>query len=156
MKGKNGFTAIELLMAVLIIGILANIAIPNFVRARRAANASRVVSDFRSIRGAAIVYRLDTGEFPKDYGAGKMPKELEELLPENFSFDLRPGLDVRYNWENWELKNKAKHPKTGILYGVSVTTKNKALAETIAGIYAGPFMYSLGNNYTFVIEFARE
>lgn len=45
-----------------------------------------------------------------------------------------------------------KHPSTGVLIGISVTTKKKDLIATLKRISPKPFQYTLGNNYTYVIE----
>ncbi|MDX9753174.1 MAG: prepilin-type N-terminal cleavage/methylation domain-containing protein [bacterium] len=61
---KKGFTLIELLIVVAIIGILAAIAVPNFVNARVRAIIGRSVSDIRTIAQAIEMYRLDTNHVP--------------------------------------------------------------------------------------------
>ncbi len=58
---KQGFTLIELLIVVAIIGILAAIAVPNFLNAQVRAKVSRVYSDMRSLAGAIEMYKIDNG-----------------------------------------------------------------------------------------------
>ena len=56
---KTGFTLIELLIVVAIIGILAAIAVPNFMNAQIRAKISRALADLRGIRTALESYAVD-------------------------------------------------------------------------------------------------
>ncbi len=59
-SNKRAFTLIELLIVVAIIGILAAIAVPNFLNAQVRAKVSRALADLRSIRSAMEMYRIDS------------------------------------------------------------------------------------------------
>ncbi|MBN2329064.1 MAG: prepilin-type N-terminal cleavage/methylation domain-containing protein [Candidatus Omnitrophica bacterium] len=68
MNMRKGFTLIELLIVVAIIGILAAIAVPNFLNAQLRAKIARVQADFRSIDTGMQSYLLDNNAFPPDPG----------------------------------------------------------------------------------------
>ncbi len=68
MKQSNtAFTLIELLIVVAIIGILAAIAVPNFLNAQVRAKIARVESDMKSISTALEMYMTDRGSYPGDH-----------------------------------------------------------------------------------------
>ncbi|MEW6234144.1 MAG: prepilin-type N-terminal cleavage/methylation domain-containing protein [Candidatus Omnitrophota bacterium] len=61
---RKGFTLIELLIVVAIIGILAAIAVPNFLNAQVRAKIARCVSDMKSLSTALEMYRMDCNDYP--------------------------------------------------------------------------------------------
>ena len=67
MKYKLGFTLIELLIVVAIIGILAAIAVPNFLNAQMKANISRTYADMRTVSVALEQYMLDWNSYVEDH-----------------------------------------------------------------------------------------
>ncbi len=60
---QTAFTLIELLIVVAIIGILAAIAVPNFLQAQIRAKIARVQADHRALATAENMYRLDNNTF---------------------------------------------------------------------------------------------
>ena len=60
---EKGFSLIELLIVVLIIGILAAIAIPNFIISRQSANAASAISSLRVIHSAESQHLVAHGRY---------------------------------------------------------------------------------------------
>ena len=58
---RAGFTLVEIMIVVAIIALLAAIAVPGFLRARKRSQASRILNDLRLIDGAVDQYAIETG-----------------------------------------------------------------------------------------------
>jgi len=66
MLRKKGFTLVEIMIVVAIIGLLAAIAIPNFVRARATAQKNACIANLKQIQGAKQVWALDYNKTDAD------------------------------------------------------------------------------------------
>lgn len=63
---RAGFTLVEIMIVVAIIGLLAAIAIPNFVTARQSAHAKACINNLRQIDAAANQFALERGRSTGD------------------------------------------------------------------------------------------
>ena len=70
-----GFTLVEIMIVVAIIALLAAIAVPGFLRARKRSQASKILNDLRLIDGAVDQYAIETGRKSGDV-VGKTGKQL--------------------------------------------------------------------------------
>ena len=59
-KSQRGFTLVEIMIVVAIIALLAAIAVPGFLRARKRSQASRILNDLRMIDSAVDQYAIET------------------------------------------------------------------------------------------------
>ncbi len=73
---KSGFTLVEIMIVVAIIGLLAAIAIPNFVRARTTAQQNACINNLRQIDSAN-----GPGEIRHRSVPGSVGQRLERPLP---------------------------------------------------------------------------
>jgi prepilin-type N-terminal cleavage/methylation domain-containing protein len=61
-KRHGGFTLVEIMIVVAIIALLAAIAVPGFLRARKRSQASRILNDLRLIDSAVDQYAIETNK----------------------------------------------------------------------------------------------
>lgn len=66
-RSQKAFTLIELLIVVAIIGILAAIAVPNFLNAQLRAKLARETAQMKTISDALEMYRMDNNSYPNDH-----------------------------------------------------------------------------------------
>ena len=121
MRGRRGFSFIELLVAMIFIGLLARLAVPRYADMKRRAVAASIIGDVHTIRLAAFTYYTEFGSFPPDAADGTLPAQLVSSLPDGFTFD-RPDYD--YDWHVWTVVNGGT-PET--LVGVTVTVADSRL-----------------------------
>ena len=141
-KDKKGFTLVELMIVIVIIGVLVAMAMANFGKSGEDAKVARAKSDARTLAGAVQIYYSDTGkELTGTITAGggseqticttlmdtdTSPATGEKVGPWTSSCPIPP-----WSGSNYEVK---KDTKTGQIY-VEVTKGSEALfnSKNLAG-----------------------
>ena len=83
MSGRRGFSLIELVIVVVIIGILGAIAIPRISRGTEAARINAFVKEINALATAIDHYQVQTGNKVTDSSTGRTPTELKDYLQDN-------------------------------------------------------------------------
>ena len=91
-SNSRGFSLIELLTVVVVLGILAGIALPTLRGATYRADAAKVVSDMEAVRFAVFEFREDNARLPGTAAWGTTPPDLAPYL-DQMSFTYR---DLEY------------------------------------------------------------
>ena len=87
---RKGFTLIEILIVVIILGILAAIVIPQFTNASQDARNSSVASQLQTLRSAVELYKLQHGDsYPTDTGSVTGSWTWTALLTTSLSYDSK-------------------------------------------------------------------
>ena len=89
-RNRAGFTLVEIMIVVAIIALLASIAVPGFMRARKRAQASRVLNDLRIIDSAVDQYAIENN---KTTGAHPVWSDLKVYVKKGSSL-YNTGADI--------------------------------------------------------------
>jgi len=95
----RGFTLVEIMVVVVIIGLLASLAIPAFQRVQRSAQNARAINDFRIFAQAFEVYNSQNGGWPPNAGAGVIPTGMSKDFKEDTWKAASTILGGRWNWD---------------------------------------------------------
>lgn len=117
---RAAFTLVEIMIVVAVIGLLAAIAIPNFVRARNVSQGVRVANDLRIFGDGFAVYSFEKGTYPPDsHEVLPSVPDIEQYV-DAARFTAPTVIGGRYNWEG---------PDSYPYAGVSVSGSSLSVAE---------------------------
>lgn len=79
-KTDSGYTILEMMIAVGVIGILAMLALPSFIKSRATVQDNSFISDLRVITSAFEEHAIVSGNFPPAATPGVVPNGMEDYL----------------------------------------------------------------------------
>lgn len=92
----RGFTLIEIMIAIVIIGLLAALAVPAFQRLKQRSLATVMGNDFRQIAASFERSNLEMGRWPAAADPGVTPVNMEGMLPTAYLMPTPVG--GQYSW----------------------------------------------------------
>jgi prepilin-type N-terminal cleavage/methylation domain-containing protein len=125
-KRRGGFTLVEIMIVVAIIALLAAIAVPGFLRARKRSQASRIINDLRLIDSAVDQYAIETNKKSGD------PVPVAE-----WSKYLKVGTNLYVTGKDI-LNNAYTSVNVDSLPTVPTASKN-ALSDVVDGTFWSPY-----------------
>ncbi len=93
-----GFTLVEIMIAVTIVGLLCMLAMPAWQRAKWTSANARFASDARTAATAFEMFALENGQYPPDMGPGGIPPGMLPYLAK-FRWNEPTSLGGQWDWD---------------------------------------------------------
>jgi prepilin-type N-terminal cleavage/methylation domain-containing protein len=132
MMDRKGFSLVELLIVVSILGILASVAVPKVQAARARARAASIIGAVRAIRIGATIYLDSAGDWPATAAQGVIPSGLGGYIPPTAGFT---GNGYRLRWRRTSVTSGGVSTSRG---SVVIIMTDDLLCEPVAVLMGGP------------------
>ncbi|MDF7800603.1 type II secretion system protein [Pontiellaceae bacterium B1224] len=150
---KEGFTLLEILIAVAIIGLLAGLGIPSYLRATRQTRSKIFLNELRIANSAFSQFMFDNSTYPEEKNPAEMPTGMSDYLS-NFEWSGKTAIGGYWDWD---------YDQYGVTAAISVyqpTISSEEMAKIDASIDdgildSGRFRARSGG-YMYVIEEHKE
>ncbi|BEM57041.1 type II secretion system protein GspG [Serratia marcescens] len=109
---QRGFTLLEIMVVIVILGVLASLTIPSLMGNKDRADRQKAVSDIVALENALDMYRLDNGRYPTtEQGVGALVSKPQLApIPRNYSADGYLRRLPQDPWGNdYRLVNPGRH-----------------------------------------------
>jgi type IV pilus assembly protein PilA len=143
---------VEIMIVVVIIGMLAALAIPGYMRVQRHSQNSRVVNDLRVFSQAFETYATQNASWPANAGPGVVPPGISSADFRVSAWQSTPTIGGQWNWD--------LNIVPGVTAGISIsnfTCSDAQLAEIDAmiddgNLSTGNFQKVSANRVTYILQ----
>lgn len=109
LKNQRGFTLLEMLIVISIVGVLAAVAVPRFTNAVALANTARIQSDLQVLNAAVVMYQTEKGTNPKEIkDLGDYVLDIDNVKPPKGECRLKDGSSLTVTATSYGLVSDAK------------------------------------------------
>jgi prepilin-type N-terminal cleavage/methylation domain-containing protein len=98
-KGWKGFTLVEIIIVIGLLGLLLAVAVPGFRKIREQGNISETVNTLRVLKTAFEDYATIHRGYPPDALHAHLPSGIEDFLPDHFEWDAETPVGGYWDWE---------------------------------------------------------
>src|SRR5262245_31097155 len=146
-RRRAGYTFVELMTVLIVLGLLASLAILKYIDLTQRARAAQAAGDLQAVRIAAYGAWYETGKWPADVGPGVIPPGLAAYLPAGFTFSRN---EYTLDWENFVPTNGGT--TAGMQVGVVVSSPNVRLRHALENALGSKLPFTnVGGTLTFII-----
>jgi prepilin-type N-terminal cleavage/methylation domain-containing protein len=150
-RHRAGFTLVEIMIVVVIIGLLAAMAIPMFGRVREHTQNSRFISDLRTFAQAFETYAMKNGSWPPNAGTGVVPAGMTGELKDSAWNTPKNSVGGRWNWDT-----SNSYGGAAVISCVSATASDTQMTAIDAMIDDGDLssgnFQKLNNRFVYILE----
>ena len=151
MRRRSGFTLVEIMIVVSIISLLAVIAVPSFLRARRRSQNTQFINSLRIASSGFELYAAENKGYPPNTLLGVLPPGMTTYFGPTFDFTAPTPIGGRWDWD---------FRKTSSFVGVSVVaptvdvTQMQEIDAIIddGNLSTGGFAQTAPNRYSSILE----
>jgi len=150
-KNKQGFTLVEIMIVVAVIGLLAVMALPSMARARTKSQGVRVANDMRVFGAAFVLYAMENGQYPKDSHIGLPPGAGMETYLNESKWNETTAIGGTYNWEGPD-----SYPYAGVsVFNSTISDPELTLIDVVVddgNLATGQYRKTPNGRFTYIIE----
>lgn len=135
MRGESGFSLIELMIALSIIGILATLAIPQYMGFRARASQSEIKANLHGLRAGEIVYFSETSKYTDDLSLLSWEPDGSPHYLYGFTSDASPGASGKNDTAELAAARTVSFATVNMVVypGVPLTAANLDASCTVTG-----------------------